>query len=198
MKEMKVELTFTEKVLGTAPADPEIYKEYIASKAPDASTIEDEVASVGVDEVVDSKTTVFHRTEDGKPFMYNYMIKGMFKNACSVLKQVPKTESSKIKSAYKKWIDGLVFIKERRIPYDYNGEIGILQRPLRAETRQGPRVALSSSESLPAGTKVNFTIQLLKDDMAGAVYEWLDYGAVNGLGQWHNGGYGTFTWKEVA
>ena len=32
MKEIKVKLTFTEEILGTAPSDPEIYKKYIASK----------------------------------------------------------------------------------------------------------------------------------------------------------------------
>ena len=36
MKEVKVKLTFTEEILGTAPSDPEIYKKYIASKSEDA------------------------------------------------------------------------------------------------------------------------------------------------------------------
>ena len=38
MKELKVKLTFTEPILGTSPANPEIYREFIGSKSPDAAT----------------------------------------------------------------------------------------------------------------------------------------------------------------
>ena len=44
MKEIKVRLTFTEPILGTSPADPDIYRKFIGSKAPDAASVEDEVA----------------------------------------------------------------------------------------------------------------------------------------------------------
>ena len=36
MKQMKVRLTFTEEILGTASTSKEIHAEFIASKAPDA------------------------------------------------------------------------------------------------------------------------------------------------------------------
>lgn len=36
MQEIKVRLTFTEEILGTAAADKEIHKTYIASLAPNA------------------------------------------------------------------------------------------------------------------------------------------------------------------
>ena len=49
MKEMKIRIIFTEEVLGTASANKEIHEEYIASKAPDAKSIEEEVAAVGND-----------------------------------------------------------------------------------------------------------------------------------------------------
>lgn len=42
MYDLKVKLTFIESVLGLTPGDPEIYRSYIASKAPDAATTEDE------------------------------------------------------------------------------------------------------------------------------------------------------------
>ena len=61
MGKKSVRLTFTEEVLGTSPNNPDIYREYIASKSPDAKTIEDEVASVGVDEVHEKGITVFPR-----------------------------------------------------------------------------------------------------------------------------------------
>ena len=44
MGTMKVKLTFTEELLGTASADPEIHAEFIASKGPDAKTLAEEVA----------------------------------------------------------------------------------------------------------------------------------------------------------
>jgi hypothetical protein len=47
--EMKVKIKFLEEVLGTASANPDIHREYIASKAPDAESIEEEVAAIGVD-----------------------------------------------------------------------------------------------------------------------------------------------------
>lgn len=194
--EMKVELEFFEPILGTASGNKELHSEYIASKAPDAKTKAEEVEALGVDEVEKKEMTVFPRTEDGTPFLYDYQIKGFFKHACSMLKNVPGTESSKIK-AYKKYIDGLVFVRERQVPLVFDGEIGSLQRPLRAQTAQGERVALANSEMCPAGTKITFTVDALKDDLMMAVCEWLDYGKLNGIGQWHNGGFGRFTWRNL-
>ena len=49
MKEIKVKLTFTEAVLGTCPGNPDIYREFIGGNAPDADTLEDEVAALGVE-----------------------------------------------------------------------------------------------------------------------------------------------------
>lgn len=196
MKEMKVELTFEEKVLGTASGNPELHSEFIASKAPDAMSREEEVAALGVEEVEKKDMTVFPRMEDGTPFLYDYQIKGFFKHACSMLRNVTGTESSKIK-AYKKFIDGLVFVNERKIPVRFEGEVGNLQRPLRASTAQGERIALANSETCPEGSKITFTISMLKDDLMAAVIEWLNYGKLNGIGAWHNSGCGRFTWKEV-
>lgn len=196
MAEMKVELTFTEAILGTASGNPELHSEFIASKAPDAQTREEEIAALGAEEVEKKDMTVFPRTEDGKPFLFDYQIKGFMKHACGMLRNVDKTESSKIK-AYKKFIDGLVFVKERKIPLEFEGEVGNLQRPLRASTAQGERIALANSETCPAGTKIVFTIEVLKDDLMKAVIEWLDYGKLNGIGQWHNSGCGRFTWRDI-
>lgn len=196
MKDIKVRLTFTEPILGTASGNKELHTTYIASNAPDAKTKAEEVEEYGVEEVEKKEMTIFPRGKDGKPFLYDYQIKGFFKNSCGTLKRVTGSESAKIK-AFKKEIDGLVFINERHIPLQFEGEIGNLQRPLRAETAQGPRVALANSETCPAGTVIEFTIHLLKDDLEKAVVEWLDYGKLNGIGQWHNGGFGRFTWERL-
>lgn len=196
MKELRVRLTCTEELLGTANGDPNIHEEFIASKAPDAKTREEEVESLGVEGVVEKSKTVFSRTEDGRPMLWDYQIKGFFKDACQMLKKVSGTESSKIK-AYKKEIDGLIFINERKIPISFEGEIGNCQRPLRAQTMQGERIALANSEAIPAGATLEFTIKCLVDKDMDAVKEWLDYGALRGLGQWRNSSKGRFIWKEI-
>lgn len=60
---MKVRLTFLEPVLGTWPSNENIARDFIASKAPDASTIEDEIAALGADAVAEKGKTVFPRTD---------------------------------------------------------------------------------------------------------------------------------------
>ena len=196
MKDMKVRITLLEDILGTLPGDPEIYKSYIASKSPDASTIEDEVAAVGAAQVYDNKITVFPRDKDGSVCIYDYLIRGHFKKAGSALAKVPNTKSSKLK-AFKKHVDLYVFVYPRLIKIGSPEDVTIRERPLRASTPQGERVAISASECIPAGTSFEFTIKLLIDDDEDLVCEWLDYGQYNGLGQWRNSGQGSFTWERI-
>lgn len=192
---MKIRITFTEEILGTASANPDVQREYIASKSPDAKTIEEEVAAIGTDAAVEKSMTVFPRDE-GKPFIYDYQIKGFFKDACSSLSRVPGTTSNATK-AFKKVIDGTIFVFPRKIPFAVLGEIGNCQRPLRAETAQGPRVALANSETIPAGSSIDVEIRMLDPKAEKLVREWLDYGALRGLGQWRNSGKGRFSWSEI-
>lgn len=193
---MKVKITFLEPVLGTWPSNENVARDFIASKSPDASTIEDEIAALGVDAVADKGMTVFPRV-DGTPVFYDYQIKGFFKDACGMLTRVKTTKSSNLK-AYKKIIDGLIFVEPRHIPIAVNCEIGDCQRPLRAQTAQGERVSLANSEEIPAGSTIEFEI-LLFDEKAhrDAVLEWLDYGRMRGIGQWRNSGKGRFRYDVI-
>ena len=93
MKNIKVRLTFTEGILGTSPANEDIYRDFIGSKAPDAASIEDEVEALGVDAVVEKGMTVFPKLPDGTPILYDYQIKGFFKDACGMLACVKTTKS---------------------------------------------------------------------------------------------------------
>lgn len=196
MKEMKVRITLLEDILGTANSDPHVHSDYIASKAPDAKTKKEEIEAIGVSEVIEKEKTVFPRNSDGQPILWDYQIKGFFKDACGMLRRVSGTKSQAMK-AYKKIIDGLIFINERQIPIEFDGEIGSCQRPLRAQTPQGERVALANSESISAGATMDFTIRCLSDSDMNAVKEWLDYGSLRGLGQWRNSSKGRFSWEEV-
>ena len=196
MQEIKVRLTTTEGWLGTANANKEIHREFIASKAPAPGNAEQEVAALDAEEMFEKSMTVFPRVDD-HPIIWDYQIKGFFKDTAGALRKIPGSESSKIK-AYKKEIDGLIFIKERAIPINFDGEMTICERPLRAQTAQGERVALASSEEIPAGATIEFTVLYQIPQHEKAIREWLDYGVFRGLGQWRNSGKGRFTWEEVA
>lgn len=196
MKTMKVKLTFTTEVLGTSASNPDIHAAYIASKAPDAPKREEEIAALGVDEVVEKSMTIFPRNEDGIPILYDYQVRGFFKAKCSALRKIPGTKSSKCK-AFKKQIDELIFVQPRTIPLIFEGDVGTCQRPLRAETPQGARVALANSETVPAGTTCEFEVVCMLDEDIAMVREWLDHGQWNGMCQWRNGGKGRFSWEEI-
>ena len=193
---MKVRLTFIDDLLASSPANDELYREHVGKHAPDPSTIDDEVAALGVNEVVEKGKTIFPRNDAGEPCVYNYQVRGFFKNACKSLKNLPDVYSKDI-TANKAVVDRYVFVKERYIPIQFDGDITDCQRPLRAQTMQGERVALSNSESVPAGAYIEFTVMTIFPGLMDVVREWLDYGQFNGLGQWRNSGKGTFTWEEL-
>ena len=66
MKTIHVTVTTTESMLGSAPNNKELMESYIASKAPDAMTMAEEIEAVGAEEVLEKAMTVFPRHE-GKP-----------------------------------------------------------------------------------------------------------------------------------
>lgn len=99
MKKLKIHVTFTEGILGTATADPEIYSRFIGSKSPDAATLPEEVAALGEDAIIERGTTVFPKDEDGTPFLWDYQIKGFFKDACGMLARLSGKDPETGKSA---------------------------------------------------------------------------------------------------
>lgn len=199
MKKLKCKVTYIEPLLGTASANPELHSAYIASKAPDAASIEDEVAAIGAEAVEERAMTVFPRMDDGTPFTYDYQWKGFFKESCAMLRRADGYRSKKL-TAFKKVIDGLVFVTPRKIALVLpdGAEVSEMQRPLRASTPQGERVALAHSEVVPEGTTQTLAIQILKDDLEPLVREWMEYGELHGTGQWRNASWGRFEteWLE--
>lgn len=191
---LKVRIHFFEEILGTASNNPDIHSEFIASKAPDAKTMEEEIASVGTEEVIEKSMTVFPRNPEGNPILYDYQIKGFFKDSTDVLRKVAGSKASKVK-AYKKEIDGLLFVFPRMIPLNLSAPLGTCERPLRAQTAMGERIALSNSETAPAGTYIDIEISCLTKDMLELAKECLEYGKYRGIGQWRNSGKGRFTYE---
>lgn len=197
MVKTKVRLTFTDEILGTSSGNPELHREFIASKAPDAQKMEEEVAALGVDAVEEKSMTVFPRLADGTPFLYDYQIRGFFKEICGAMKAISGTKSSKIK-AHKKKIDNTIFVEPREIPLDLHGmKMANCQRPLRASTAQGERIALANSEVCPEGTSCEFEVLCMVDEDAAMLREWLEYGKYKGIGQWRNSGKGRFTFELI-
>ena len=189
-KTMKVTLKLTEEMLGTQPANKNIHGEYIAANSADAEKFAEEQAALPAEELVAKGMTVFYRDETGAPAMMDYHIKGFFKDACGMLSRVKSTKSSGLK-AYKKIIDGLIFVSPRIIPIDmHGGKMGECQRPLRAQTAQGERVSIAHSETVPVGSTLTFEVTCMDEAHESAVKEWLEYGKLRGLGQWRNSGKG--------
>ena len=205
MHTMKIEITLTDELLGTASANPEVYEDFIGAKRPTEPDPEEIENLPTVKEELRKHTTVFHRAKGGKPMLYDYQIKGFFKDACGALSRSKDTEKGKpaygsgALKAYKKVVDGLIFVAPREIPLilPEGASIGYCVRPLRAQTAQGERVALARSETVPAGTKLFFDVVLLDANLGGLVQEWLDYGKYRGLGQWRSSGKGAFSYIEL-
>ena len=212
MKLLHFKWTFVEGLLGTSSADEEIYRNYLASKAPTFEKGEEEAQIIAesrsADEEFARALTIFPKLEDGTPFQWDFQVKGYFKDACGMLSRLtgkdPETgkkakavnESGKMK-AFKKEIDGNIFVFPRKIPIVFDGKLGICQRSLRASTPQGERVALSASEEAPAGATMDFWVLCMNDSHVPAVMEWMDYGILRGTGQWRNSGKGRFTYELV-
>ena len=199
---MKIRITLTEEVLGSSPSNEELLASYIASKAPTDDLTAQEIDNIKA-QAAEERTTVFPKTADGTPFIYDYQIKGMFKDSCKALATAGKAgypggKHCAALKAYKKAIDGLIFVSPREIPYNLHGlKMGFCERPLRAQTPMGERVSIAKSESVPAGATAEFEIECLDEKLEDMVRECLDYGAKRGLGQWRNSGKGRFEWEEI-
>jgi len=139
--------------------------------------------------------TGFHMVDD-QPILYDYVVKGFLKAACGAMRRVRGSESTGVR-AYKKIIDGLLFVYPRTIPLvlPEDEALGVLERPLRAQMAQGPRVALARSDTCPVGTTMEFTLKVLGDASKEWLTELFDYGQLSGFGQWRSGGYGRFSYS---
>lgn len=147
MRILKCRLTTIEALLGTASNNKELHSEFIASHAPDAPSREEEIEAVGVEEVIEKGMTVFSRNKDGKPILWDYQIKGFFKDACGVLRKVKGTKSSKIK-AYKKEIDGLFLCRSGRFRCRRRRSLQTARDPCGRRRRRARETALRAARRL--------------------------------------------------
>lgn len=194
---MKVRLILTEEMLGTKAANADVFADFIASKHPSGTPQRDELDRAEHRE--EAGTTVFHR-ENGVVGIYDYQIKGFFKDACGATNRFDKEHRNGLDklSAYKSKIDGAIFVTPRFIPITLpeGKTVGVCERSLRADTAQGPRVSVCRSETVPAGSVIEFDVAILSKELVPYVEQWFDYGKLRGLGQWRNSGKGRFEWQE--
>jgi hypothetical protein len=188
-----VKVTFITPVLGAQPTR-DVASEYIASKVEETAgqLPDDEWASLP--ESLEKGTTVFHKFSNGQPLFFDYQFKGFLKEAGRLFNGLRGVRALRSK------IDNMVFVEPRQIAIHLpeGGMIDYLERPLRAETAQGPRVALARSEKLPEGTWFECDLQVYDGPITDEILrDLLTYGADKGLGQWRNGGYGRFTFEFV-
>lgn len=190
-------LTLVEECLATCPANQEIFSDFVAANAPDAATREEEIAEMGKEKYEEKQMTVFPR-ENGRPFIWDYQIKGFFKRACGALNKIEGYESAKIR-AFKKIISDQIFVRPRKIFFNpENIEIGICQRPLRGQTAQGERIALAKSETIPAGSWIDIEVVCLNGAHEILIPEWFNYGQYGALLQWRNSGKGAIKWGMIS
>lgn len=207
---INVELTFTEPVLGTCPKDPKTYADYVASKIAKRKDLTDEErAALNADEVTDAYNDIEAVEErgwtgfmedDGKPYVFNYWVRGFLKSA---IQSLMETGDLKKIGSYKTKIDRYVHIHPRKLFFALpeGGKAGVIERPLRAMTAQGPRVTLARSDTMPVGTKLIFQIEVLKNGgkkdgdngvTVDVIREAFEFGRYEGMSQWRSGGYGQF------
>jgi len=205
---LKLNVTLTEEMLGMQPGNREVATEYLKKKFGGEEKIPAEIAKSAeeeqemVEEGIEKGTTVFPRNKDGQPILFDYQLRGALKDwIAGMMEWGWKGKAGPGKGwnpwNYKKHIDSCVFVRPREIPLliPEGGEIGLCERPLRAATMRGDRVALARSETVPDGTTFEAEIHLLKPSLEADIREIIEYGATyRGLGQWRNSGKGAFTY----
>lgn len=157
----------------------------------------------------------------GHLFAYDYTIRGYLKESLNALRQLDAHDLRGVKTK----VDQFVFVEPRRVPFaeatphrggpvDQGGcghggitmtttfcslvhaAHDVLERPLRAETPQGPRVALARSDVLKVGTRLGFHLKVLApklfpEDLLRLAFE---RGELVGWGQWRSGSWGRFVY----
>lgn len=216
----EVTLTVTEDMLGTAPSDPNIYSEYIASKAlrdekklaktdAEKATVAAKQEAVTKEELAmlpedSAKGVTVFRRNDGGLILTDTMIRGFLKEGASAIGVAGSSWGLTSK------IDKFLFVTDetrrpiRQIPLMRDGvqvaePDGTYERPLRALTAMGPRVTLASSEMVKAPFSLSFYLAVIglgtseKGKITPEVLtSWLNYGRYTGLGQYRTGGHGRF------
>lgn len=212
-RRMKFRCTFDCECLGTLPNDEDIFKAFIIEKKGsevDKEKLEAEEASLPVDDLEKKGMTVFARDDEGNPILWDYQVKGFFKECGRTIVEFGDMKLGMYKAS--KWtvdrmFDNFVYIYPREIKLNLpeGKELTKCARPLRVKTLRGERVSLAQSEQVPRGTWFEITVEYLnpafepyiKKIMLGDDEDPIAMCQRKGIGQWRNSGKGRFTAEEI-
>lgn len=194
MKTIKLKITLTEPMLGTVPMDKEIYATYIATKKEKAGepALASEELSDEVDSILENKGWTGFHSDDKGLFIYDYMLRGFLKYAGNLMKKEIGVKQLADK------ISKYVFVFPRKIYLGKDKPDSVLERPLRAMTMQGPRVTLARSDTVNEGTSFDCEIKFIEGEVTEKILlQLLEYGQLQGLGQFRSGSYGRFAFEVL-
>lgn len=159
-KTYEVEIELTEPLLGTIPKNPDIYKAWVESRTRKPEGDE------GEPEVSEEKSWTGFYTDDKGLYILDYMIKGYLKEVASILPHTlglvsRKTGELLAETTIKRRVDNWVSIEPRRIYLGKDEPDGVIERPLRARTIRGDRIALTRSDYVNAGLKLELKVSTL-------------------------------------
>lgn len=186
----QVTFELLEPILGTIPKDREVFKNFVASHTKtdeEAVRAEEDVDRVA-EEIEARGWTGFYENAVGHPVLMDYQFKGFLKNAGNVMKDVVGVRN------LRSHIEQTVFVFPRELELAEKPD-GVLERPLRGMTMQGPRVSVMRSDRIDPGRAYTLDLRVLEKSKVTerVLKEILSYGEFAGLLQWRNGGYGRFT-----
>jgi len=197
--EYKVKITMTEDMLGTVPKNKDIFGTHIQKEAVDKGIITQEQADQEIESVeqLEEKGWTGFMKDDKGVFLFDYVFRGFLKASAKALSEMIGMKAVKSK------VDMYLFVNPRKLYLTRDGKNikeadGTMSRSLRSEGPRGPRVFLAKSDVVKAGAEIDLMLRVLpskdKDFSLDTIKELLDYGELQGLGQFRNGSYGRFTY----
>jgi hypothetical protein len=186
----RIKIVLMTPQLGTVPKDPNafIFMNERAGVEPKADELECLPPVVAGEE---KGVTGFMTDTDGL-FIFDYLIKGFFKNAANVLKEQEQI------TGFRSKIQQFLFVYPRKVRTGHMFPGEILRRPITINDRNGQRVAIAASETIPEGTEMTFYLEFIENAVMNdaTIASCLEYGRLCGLGQFRGGGYGRFITLE--
>lgn len=202
-EERKYRLTGITPILGSQPCSQEVRTKYVAKKVAEINNEEEQECLPDLEE---KGLSIFYMDTDERDalMMMDYQIRGFLKAAGRAIAKQLGVLSIDSK------VDKYVFVAPRRIHILRDGKPiyepdDQYERPLRASTPMGQMVTLAASEQIYDPWTIEFTIKILdnpatkqsKSVTFDVIEEFLDYGALSGIGQFRNGGFGKFVWEKI-
>ncbi len=195
---LKLRLKFQERLLGSSPTSASVYQDFCATRALKHGVTPADDEEEALPNSDGGALTGFPRDAQGL-FLYDYQLRGFLKEAARALRlKVPGKQKAEV-NLTDSLVHQFVHVFPRRLYLTRDGvrikePDGVLERPLRAMTMQGPRVTLAASEYVDDGCEIEAKVFIMAGPITPEIVRQLiPYGQLVGLGQWRSGSNGRFT-----